>query len=103
MCSAVISAKGGYFDESNIYINFVQQNDSMISFLFAIAYLFYALISEYIETLNCLNFSKNWKNWGVLKLLTGSVCTRKEHTTKKNHRHDDSNSSSNNNKNNKVN
>ena len=33
-------------------LNFVQQNDSMISFLSAIVYLFYALISEYIETLN---------------------------------------------------
>ena len=54
-------------------LNFVQQNDSMISFLSAIVYLFYALISEYIETLNCLNFSKNWKNEGVLKLLTGRV------------------------------
>ena len=54
-------------------LNFVQQNDSMISFLSAIVYLLYALISEYIETLNCLNFSKNWKNGGVLKLLTGSV------------------------------
>ena len=54
-------------------LNFVQQNDSMISFLSAIVYWFYALISEYIETLNCLNFSKNWKNGGVLKLLTGSV------------------------------
>ena len=54
-------------------LNFVQQNDSMISFLSAIVYLFYALISEYIETLNCLNFSKNWKNGGVLKLLTGRV------------------------------
>ena len=45
----------------------------MISFLSAIVYLFYALISEYIETLNCLNFSKNWKNGGVLKLQTGTV------------------------------
>ena len=54
-------------------LNFVQQNDSMISFLSAIVYLFSALISEYIETLNCLNFSKNWKNGGVLKLLTGGV------------------------------
>ena len=55
-------------------LNFVQQNDSMISFLSAIVYyLFSALISEYIETLNCLNFSKNWKNGGVLKLLTSKV------------------------------
>ena len=54
-------------------LNFVQQNDSMISFLSAIVYLFYTLISEYIETLNCLNFSKNWKNGGVLKLLTSCV------------------------------
>ena len=45
----------------------------MISFLSAIVYFFYVLISEYIETLNCLNFSKNWKNGGVLKLQTGSV------------------------------
>ena len=52
--------------------NFVQQNDSMISFLSAIVYLFYVLISEYIETLNCLDFCKNWKNGGVPKLLTGS-------------------------------
>ena len=51
-------------------LNFVQQNDSMISFLFAIVYLFFALISEYIETLNCLNFSKNG---GVLKLFTGDI------------------------------
>ena len=55
-------------------LNFVKQNDSMISFLSPIVYLFYALISEYIETLNCVNFNKNWKNGGVLKLLTGSVC-----------------------------
>ena len=55
-------------------LNFVQQNDSMISLLSAIVYLFYALISECIETLNCLHFSKNWKNGGVLKLLIGSVC-----------------------------
>ena len=34
-------------------LNFVKQNDSMISFLSPIVYLFYALISEYIETLNC--------------------------------------------------
>ena len=54
-------------------LNFVQQNDYMMAFLSAIIYLFCALISEYIETLNCLNFSKNWKNGGVLKLLTGSV------------------------------
>ena len=54
-------------------LNFVKQNDSMISFLSPIVYLFYALISEYIETLNCVNFNKNWKNGGVLKLLTGSV------------------------------
>ena len=54
-------------------LNFVQQNDSMISFLSAIVYLFYVLISECIETLNCLNFSKNWKNGCVLKLLTGRV------------------------------
>ena len=54
-------------------LNFVKQNDSTISFLSAIVYLFYALISENIETLNCLKFSKNWKNGGVLKLLTGSV------------------------------
>ena len=54
-------------------LNFIQQNHSMISFLSEIVSLFYALISEYIETLNCLNFSKNWKNGGVLKLLTGSV------------------------------
>ena len=54
-------------------LNFVQQSDSMIYFLSAIVYLFYALISEYIETLNCVNFSKNCKNGGVLKLLTGSV------------------------------
>ena len=46
-------------------LNFVQQNDSMIYFLSAIVYLFYALISEYIETLNCLNFSKNRKNCWV--------------------------------------
>ena len=54
-------------------LHFVQQNDSMISFLSAIVYLFYALISEYIKTLNCLNFRKNWKNGGVLKLLTSRV------------------------------
>ena len=54
-------------------LNFVQQNDSMISVLSAIVYLVYTLISEYVETLNCLNFSKNWKNGGVLKLLSGSV------------------------------
>ena len=41
--------------------------------LSAIVYLFYAIISEYIETLNCLNFSKNRKNGGVLKLLTSRV------------------------------
>ena len=41
-------------------LNFVQQKDSMIS-LSAIVYLFYALISEYTETLNCLNFSKTGK------------------------------------------
>ena len=40
--------------------------------------MFFALISEYIETLNCLNFSKNWKNGGVLKLLTGRVSVRLE-------------------------
>ena len=57
----------------NLRLNFVQQNDSMISLLSAIVYLFYALISEYIETLNCLNFSKNSKNGGVLKALTGRV------------------------------
>ena len=54
-------------------LNFVQQNNSIISFLSAIVYFFYALISDYIETLNCLNVSKNWKNEDVLKLLTGSV------------------------------
>ncbi|MBN3310800.1 MRP3 protein, partial [Amia calva] len=34
------------------WLNFVKQNNSMISFLSPIVYLFYALISEYIETLN---------------------------------------------------
>ena len=60
----------------NFRLNFVQQNDSTVSFLSAFVYLFYALISEYIETLNCLNFSKNWKNGGVLKLLIGIVYIR---------------------------
>jgi len=46
-------------------LNFVKQNDSMISFLSAIVYLFDALISEYIETLNCLNFSKKTGKMGV--------------------------------------
>lgn len=27
--------------------------------------LFHAFISEYNETLKCLNFSENWKNWAV--------------------------------------
>ena len=58
-------------------LNFVQEKDSMISFLSAIVYLFFALISEYIETLNCLNFSKNWKNGSVLKLLISRVNTRR--------------------------
>ena len=57
----------------NFRLNFVQQNDSMISFLSEIVYLFFALISEYIEILNCLNFTKNWKNGGVLKPQTGGV------------------------------
>ena len=59
-------------------LNFVQQNNSIdFFFLSAIVYLFCALISEYIETLNCLNFSKNWKNGGVLKFLSGSVAGTK--------------------------
>lgn len=32
-----------------------------------LVYLFYALISEYIETLNCVNFNKNWLKWRCSK------------------------------------
>ena len=59
VCSAVISAKVATLMSQKFRLNFFQQKDSIISLLSAIISLFYALTSEYIEKLNCLNFGKN--------------------------------------------
>jgi len=51
VCSATLMSQ-------KFRLHSVKQNDSMIYFLSLLLYLFYTLISEYIEKLNCVYFIK---------------------------------------------
>ena len=54
------------------WLNFVKQNDSMISF-YILLFFFLCFNFRVNWDLKLRKFNKNWKNGGVLKLLTGSV------------------------------
>lgn len=68
VCSAVISTNSGFFDKSKMLITFFKENDDVQLFIF-----FYVLFSVYIETINCVNFKKKWKNGDVLTFLISSM------------------------------